>query len=169
MTSQRRPTRIFLMQAMVVLVVMWAAGSYVGNRFRLGIDDQQKHCLPYKYYLIDQGDMSVPTGGYVAFWLDDRGAPYFQSGTKFIKQVRAASGDHVEVKGGQVSLNGKPVATLDPNVLDTVNKTSSDYDKDFVLGENDLWVMGTSDDSYDSRYWGPISKNQVAGQVYPIF
>lgn len=157
------------MQALVVLVVMWAAGSYVGNRFRLGIDDQQKHCLPYKYYLIDQGDMSVPTGGYVAFWLDDRGAPYFQAGTKFIKQLRAAAGDHVRINAGQVSINGEVVAELDPQVLETVNRLASDYDRDMVLEESDLWVMGTSKDSYDSRYWGPISDTQIAGQVYPIY
>lgn len=72
MAAPRKPAWVFLTQALVLLAVMWMAGDYAGKRFRIGIDDQQKHCLPYKYYLIDQEDLSIPAGGYVAFLLAGR-------------------------------------------------------------------------------------------------
>jgi conjugal transfer pilin signal peptidase TrbI len=148
---------------------MLGAFSYAGNRYRIGIDDQEKHCLPYKYYLIDQGDQAIPTEGYVAFLLDHRAEPFFKQGVKFIKQVKGQGGDRIQIKDGKVSINGQLAAELDPEVLEIVGKTTSEYDRDLILDKEAIWVMGTSKDSYDSRYWGPIMQAQVVGRVHPIY
>jgi type IV secretory pathway protease TraF len=37
------------------------------------------------------------------------------------------------------------------------------------LGPNDVWLMGRSRDSFDSRYIGPLSRSSIDGRFIPLF
>lgn len=168
--KKRKPTPVFLGQMALVALLMWGVGSYIGSRVSLGIDGQKGgKCLPYNYYLIDKGDHSVPTGGYLAFLLDKRAEPWFPEHAMFVKQLVAAEGDHVQVQGREVLVNGFPVGQLDPKVMGKTGQDERTYARDQVLQPGELWVMGTAPDSFDSRYWGPINSNMLVGQVHPIY
>lgn len=168
MAKKRKPLPLLLGQMVLVLIGILLFGAYLKSRVTVGIDDQQVHCLPYTFYLIDKHDKTVPVGGYVAFRLDKRGEPFFKEGSLFIKQVKAAQGDVVEVRDGEVAVNDRQVATLHPPILKKTGKTLKEYNRKVVLAQNDLWAMGTTENSYDSRYWGAIDQSMVVGQVYPI-
>lgn len=165
----RKNPKVFAVQVIILLTVMYVAGNYVGNRFKLGIDDQLAPCLPFKYYIIDMADKDVPRDGFLAFRSDFRMAPWYKEGTLFIKQVRGVEGDKIEVKAGDVFVNGKQAGFLDRNILEKIEKAPRDLNRDETVPQKVLWAMGTSSDSFDSRYWGYIKQEQVAGQVYPLF
>lgn len=168
MCKNRKPLKVFIPQMILVALIIWGGWAYVGYRFTVGIDAQNAACLPFRYFLIDKTDKEIPTLGYVAFRVDHRVEPHFMAGDRFIKQIRGQAGDHVQVKNGRVFINSQFVAELDPHALDVLKRSASDFDRDLILQPQDIWVMGTSKDAFDSRYWGPVHAGQIVGQVYPI-
>ena len=82
----------------------------------------------------------------------------------YIKRVIAIPGDLFEIRGGVVYINGKP---LDepyrlgaPNGIDSYGPVRIPPGKYFAMGDN-------RDDSYDSRYWGYVPRENILGT--PLF
>ncbi|MBI2935694.1 MAG: signal peptidase I [Chloroflexi bacterium] len=79
-----------------------------------------------------------------------------------VKRVIAAPGDTVEMREGQVYLNGKPLEeSYKANVPDTSSFPPLRVPKDhyFVMGDNRRV-------SNDSRVWGPIPSSSVIGRAW---
>lgn len=86
-----------------------------------------------------------------------------------IKRVIALPGERVVIQGGVVSVYPK----LDeaPMVLDEGAYLSADTitagDVDTVVAEGEYFVMGDNRGaSYDSRYIGPIPRDEISGKVW---
>ncbi|MBD2040368.1 signal peptidase I [Microcoleus sp. FACHB-672] len=82
----------------------------------------------------------------------------------FIKRVIGLPGDKVEVKGGRVYINDKPLREKyiadEPNYqYGPVNVPESQY---LVLGDN-------RNNSYDSHYWGFVPRDKVIGRAVVRF
>ncbi|WP_085812930.1 signal peptidase I [Geoanaerobacter pelophilus] len=96
------------------------------------------------------------------------------SSKDFIKRVVAVGGDMVEIKDKELFVNGKTVkepyavhketdlipATINPR--DNYGPQVVPKDSYFVLGDN-------RDRSYDSRFWGAVTKNKVKGTVKNLY
>jgi signal peptidase I len=98
----------------------------------------------------------------------------------FIKRAIALGGDTVEVRGKELSVNGKPevnryVVHKDPQVIpDTPALPASirnrDYFGPFVVAEEFVFCMGDNrDNSYDSRFWGPVPRSYFKGRALFIY
>lgn len=90
---------------------------------------------------------------------------------KLIKRIIALPGEEIEIKNNKVYVNGKKIEEdyLDSENLDT---NYADMEKKIVPA-GAYFVMGDNrKESFDSRYFGPISKNQIIGvadfRIYPI-
>ncbi len=80
---------------------------------------------------------------------------------RFIKRIIAIPGDTVEIKDGVTYIN--KVATKESFVEFTSTKNSDSI----ILKDNEYFVMGDNRYvSYDSRYWGPIKKDEIQGRVF---
>lgn len=92
----------------------------------------------------------------------------------FIKRVVAVGGDTVEIKDKQLLVNGKLaiepyVAHKEANIFpaslnprDNFGPHTVPKDSYFVLGDN-------RDRSYDSRFWGAVSKDKIKGTVKNLY
>jgi len=89
----------------------------------------------------------------------------------FIKRLVGLPGDTVEIKGGSIYVNDKPVPEPIFNQIYYYNqgqfglageKIVVPPDAYFVLGDN-------SATSKDSRYWGFVPKNNLLGQAMVIY
>lgn len=92
----------------------------------------------------------------------------------FVKRVVAVAGDTVEIKDKILLINGKAVnepyvvhkekeifpATENPR--DNLPLLKIAADSFFVMGDN-------RDRSYDSRFWGTVSKDKIKGTVKSIY
>jgi signal peptidase I len=92
----------------------------------------------------------------------------------FIKRVVAIPGDTVEVRAGMLYLNGErapdPHAYFEKSAAERLPGSQADYMAPLKLGPGQYFMMGDNrDHSYDSRFWGPITRNAIEGRALFIY
>lgn len=84
-------------------------------------------------------------------------------GPPLIKRVIGTPGDTVEIREGQVLVNGE---ALDEPYVHGLATSCSVYCGPFTLGEDEYFFLGDNrSGSRDSRNFGPISRSQIVGRV----
>jgi len=88
--------------------------------------------------------------------------------TDYIKRCIAVEGQTVEVKGQKVYIDGveqdKDYTKFDPRY-----RNRRDYGP-YVVPEDHIFVMGDNrDNSFDSRFWGPLHKKMLRGKALFIY
>jgi signal peptidase I len=107
---------------------------------------------------------SVSNTGVLEFLFGD-------NSVKLVKRIIGLPGDTVELKNGQVYLNGQllnePYVNSQSGTQPETDFNSSVALTKWVLGPNQLFVMGDHRDmSSDSRTFGPVDRNLVVGRVW---
>ena len=82
-----------------------------------------------------------------------------------IKRVIASPGELVDSRLGQVRIGGHTL--VEPYVADPAASGSFDAQ---VVAPDSYFVMGDNrSDSRDSRHWGPLPRNLIAGKAQLVF
>lgn len=166
---QRQPWGRFTVKLVVLVCVMSAGAWAFMDRYRFGMDPQEEKCIPgVTFYLIDRKDRT-PVKNKTFVFRAEGIEPIFPDGTQMVKYIRGTPGDTVEVRADEtVVINGVQVG----QGLSQSEKLGVSHDQ-FVgqgtIAKDEYWFMGTSDLSFDSRYWGTVQKEQIVGRAYPIF
>ena len=84
-----------------------------------------------------------------------------------LKRVVAVEGDNVCVKEGVVSINGTVIVTI--RQMDSEKLPLWPLPYCDTLTQGWYFFINQPDLSFDSRYYGPLSKRQVKGRVSPIW
>jgi signal peptidase I len=92
----------------------------------------------------------------------------------FIKRVVAVPGDTIEVRAGLLYLNGvrvaDPHAHFEKSTAERLPASQADYMPPLKLGTDQYFMMGDNrDHSYDSRFWGPITRDAIEGRAMFIY
>ncbi len=98
----------------------------------------------------------------------------------FIKRLVALPGDRVEERDKTVSVNGEPFSEkhtyhTDPHVIPadpSLPEASRKRDNfgPIVIPPDRFWAMGDNrDNSYDSRYWGPVPRDNIKGRALLVY
>jgi signal peptidase I len=86
----------------------------------------------------------------------------------FIKRVVAVGGQTLEVRQSRVYLDGKPWD--DPHGTHIDHNPTNDNYGPFTVPEGTVFVMGDNrDQSYDSRFWGPVPLGDIKGQALILY
>ena len=89
----------------------------------------------------------------------------------FIKRLVALPGETIEIKGGSIYINDKPVTEAIFNRIYYFNKGDFGSQGQKIVVPNDCYfVLGdNSASSKDSRYWGFVPKENLLGQAMVIY
>jgi len=77
---------------------------------------------------------------------------------RFIKRVAAVEGAHVCSDGHTLNINGVEVARTFEDA-----EAPRGWVGCRILTENEVLLLGETEDSFDGRYWGPISVSLIEG------
>jgi len=171
----------FALKASVFVTALVTSFYWFMGNYRIGIDFQGERCLPeHKVWLIDLNDQRLVKGATYSFH-SKGAAPIYTDGTRMLKILAAVPGDKVAVRVDSEHINGVEVVR-EPQVLvnDTIvarglihaKRAQVDYRQfagESVLTEGRYWFLGTSPLSFDSRYWGTVTSEQIIGRAYAIF
>ena len=106
----------------------------------------------------------VPGDVIVFIWPKDRSKD-------FIKRVIAVAGQTIEVRDRQVMIDGRPWD--DPHASFAPRRSggaTGDNYGPYTVPADSVFVMGDNrDQSYDSRFWGPVPIADIKGQALVIY
>lgn len=126
--------------------------------------------IPAGYYL--RTTAAVAPGAFVTVRAVDVAPAYAavrgftDPGDRFIKRVAAAAGDEVCASGDEMSINGAIVARR--KTRDAAGRALPTWSGCRILSADELLLLGDTPDSFDGRYWGPISRRLIEGVWRPI-
>ncbi len=89
----------------------------------------------------------------------------------FIKRIVGVPGDVIEIKNKEVFRNGEKLVEpytqhTDPNIRSGQRDNMPAY----TVPEGKYFVMGDNrDESYDSRFWGPVDKGKIKGKAWILY
>ena len=150
----------------LVLLCLLAIGKVIGQRYRIGLDFS--HCLPYRMYLLDLSDTTPQhRQGIYAFKAQGM-EPVFVKNTRMIKRLVGLPGDIVVVTPDEQIRVNRDNLCHGLSVAQRLGWTPESFVGWDVLGFDQYWVLGDSEHSFDSRYWGTIKAGQIIGRAYPL-
>lgn len=167
-SARRRFLAYSLLGAFVAFAVAEVGVGVFNQHYSIGVDWQKTRCLPWRVYFIDyEIPRDFQRGMYVAFRpdLDQMGLRF--SGQTIGKMVGAVAGDRVEIKDDVAYVNGEFVGRLD--LLEKLGAQPRQYDRELIVPQGKLFMVGTEPRSFDSRYWGFLDQSRVTGVVKPLF
>lgn len=138
------------------------------QRYTFGFDSQEDRCLPdHFFYMIDKSDTHMQRGNLYAFQSRNV-APLFEDGDRMLKKLVALPGDSVAITSEQeVIVNGEVIAQ-GLELAEIIGRSAADFVGSGVLGPNQYWFAGETPTSFDSRYWGVVTHEQIIGRAYPL-
>lgn len=101
---------------------------------------------------------------WVRLYASSRG--YLPSNVWLLKPVLAVSGSMVCRFGTYVFVDGKLVAQA--KISDTRKRLLPVWKGCRTLKSDEIFVLAKPSQSFDSRYFGPINRNQIAGTAIPL-
>ena len=147
---------------------LWLTG------IRIGLDVQrligEPACMPSFVYLWKPGMTHEPkVGDYVLARMPKTSLGVgAREGDRIVKKVAAISGDSVRIEGTELWINEKHSDRL-WLAKSIPGKKPGDFDVDFKLQEGQMFLMGTTKESFDSRYWGAVNREAFLGYAIPLF
>jgi conjugative transfer signal peptidase TraF len=161
------------MQKVIALAVVAFVGSLILFGQRLVVN--RTHSLPVGLYY--WSDAPIKKGSIVLFRPDPTIAPehlgvergYEAPRLPLLKRVVAAEGDVVSVSSSGVSINGQLLPNSAPQSHDESGRAleMAKLDK-YKLGGDQVFLMGVTSTSWDSRYFGAVSLSRCSGSFVPL-
>jgi len=172
--EQRARRRTYRRRALVCLVsaaMIFSAAHLAHAKWRVAVDRSEHACLyPYRWFLVSLGVPDTQPGQIVTF--KAKGIPLYEDGTLFTKQVLAGPGATVQVGPFGVKVDGVELPFTDEGLQLLASSgpgTAFDQAREFTLAEGEIFVTGSNPRSYDSRYYGPVSVDQLVGSARPLW
>jgi signal peptidase I len=187
----RRPSgwRPFLDAVLVALLVAMFARTFVVQAFRIPTASMEPNLLAGDHIVVDKTAFAPALWDWERRILGTRAPAHgevvvFRSptdpGQDFLKRVVALAGQRVEIRDKELAVDGRPTPAAwahfrDPRVYpdtpfldlayrrrDQLSPLTVPPGAVFVLGDN-------RDQSWDSRYWGPIPRDRLVGPALWVY
>ncbi len=160
---------LFIVKLTVMLSVMLSAWFWFTSNYKIGDDTQLQKCLNggYKWFLSFKKETTPIKGNLMVF--ETKGlSPIFEDGTRMVKILSAVPGDRVAVNESGVLVNGELAAPGGAELAYKFGRKPEEFYGEKVLNENEYWFLGETKESFDSRYWGAVSREQIIARAIAL-
>lgn len=144
--------------AILVILFLYQPVKVEGTSMMPSLEDQERIFINKFIYRFGMGD--VERGDMVVFWYP--GDP----SKSYIKRVIAVPGDRVEIRDGEVFLNGE---TLKEEYVPDYYRDRQSV-PEMAVPPDHYYVLGDHrSSSNDSRSWGPVHRRHIYGKAVFIY
>ena len=142
--------------------------KWLGHNYRIFYEKYTEGCLPYSFYAVERRPAYHIERGSIVMFTAHRMEPVLANGSQIGKMVIGLPGEHVVIKEGRLFVNGDYWGSLSLGSR-KFQKQMNNWDRSYVLGPDEFFVYGTEPRSWDSRYWGPVNRDEILARAYPLF
>jgi conjugal transfer pilin signal peptidase TrbI len=143
------------------------AFTYFGLRYSVSFNVAISDCLNSRIFLIDTWDKRVYEGQLIAFQMNVENE-FYDTGSIWVKKVAAADGKIVNVDENAVTTDSQYFKLSAAYVLERLNREPETLQAKWDLKSDEIFMIGETLTSLDSRFWGPINRSDVRGRAYAI-
>jgi len=147
----------------ILLVALAAlAASLIPQRIAVTLTPSVRH----RIYLLDRAPekQNISKTSYVLLRIDSK---YLGGARITIKQVACREGDTLRVEEARYYCNNVYLGKA--KAFSLKGERVGHFNYDGVIPADDLFVFADHPDSFDSRYFGFVRKDDVLAIAYPIF
>ena len=95
--------------------------------------------------------------------------PFIHKDERVIKIVAGVGGDRLRISMDGVK-NGSRFYKVNARRISIKYKIKpEDIEREIIVPEGEVFLVGQTEHSWDSRFWGPVKLNSVIGKTYAIF
>ena len=160
-TSTTQGSSLFreIVETLLLTVVIFVLVNAITGRFRIDGSSMEPNLHDGEYVIVNRVTyrLQPPQRGDVIVFQRD-------GSREFIKRVIGLPGETVEVRGGQVLVNG---VALNESYIAQPNAYTMEPRK---IGPNEYFVLGDNrNNSSDSHNWGTVALNTIDGKAWVIY
>ena len=148
------------------LIILNILGIYTRKYFVLNISSS----IPIGIYKVDKS-IDFKREDIVTFstkkYKDILDYPGSIKNITFSKYIAGISGDYIRIENNKIYVNNKEKGNIF-KVDGLNNKLPQLKEKEYIVKEDEVFVLGTNDKSFDSRYYGCIKKSDVIYKLVPL-
>lgn len=150
----------------IFLITLNLLGIYTRKCFVLNISSS----IPIGIYKVDKS-IDFKKGDIITFSINNYpnilDYPGNIKNITFSKYIAGISGDYIKIENNKIYINDKEKGNIfKVDGLD--NKLPQFKEKEYMVKEDEIFVLGTNDKSFDSRYYGCIKKSDVIYKLVPL-
>ena len=184
MTTKKNKTRELIESLVIAIVIALFVRSFIIQAYKIPSGSMEPTLLIGDHLLVNRMSyvVKIPILDKIIFSL---GKPkrgdiivfrYPEDPSKdFIKRVIAVEGDTIEIKNKTIYINGKKAPDNWGRYRDGMNIMAAwqgprDNIKPYLVPKDAYFAMGDNrDNSADSRFWGPVRKENLVGRALVIY
>ncbi len=153
--------------AVIFTLVFVLSAKILGTRYGIYADGRIYKCMPYTLFILDKWHKKGEVGNYYAF--SAKNTRMFKNGEVLAKQFVAGFSDVVEIDDNEIIKVNQNVVERGLNLAAKMGREREDFMGRAVIEKDDFYALGSTRDSFDSRYWGTVNEKQIIGQLHPVF
>lgn len=162
----------------------WSLAAALGFTVFFGISSKQyeigpatsaAHCLYSSFFVIDKADSQLSRNKLIAFKQTIHNDILPQANDQvWIKRLVGLPGDTVQVELRKVTVTNENGSSFEypldaTQLLQVIDYSISDITKTITLSDGEIFLIGETSGSFDSRFWGPQNINNIIGTGYALF
>ncbi len=145
-----------------VPMLLWSIGYFLSQRWILGVSGSPS--LEDHFFLIDKYDHNISKWDAVAFPFDGESKYGYRKGDGFAKYIACDEGEWLEVRGKDIYCEG--IYLCSSLAYDySGHAITKFFEYNNTIPKGKFFGYTPYAHSYDSRYWGLISKDKIIGKI----
>lgn len=145
-----------IIKAVLGVAALMAVFSYVEANYRFGHVIQELRCLKDTSAVLYEINGERPQrGALYATRVPDLALDIFDPDQVFVKRVAGLPGDKVSITIAETRINDVVLAS-GLSLAEHLGHSPGDYERSFTVPLGHVFMLGETQQSYDSRYYGSV-------------